>query len=68
MTFVTVTVPQRLKPCLAYGFYGTAEQLAEKVAVSEEIIPQWLKPDRFTTTYVWAEACTLQKPEFLRSL
>jgi hypothetical protein len=34
----------------------------------EEIIPQRLKPDLFANTCVRAEARTLQKPEFFRTL
>ena len=48
--------------------YGPTKQLAEKVVDLEKIIPQRPKPDLFLITYVRAEARTLQRPEFFRTL
>ena len=43
-------------------------EVAKKVVEPKEIIPQRLKPDLLASTYVRAEARTLQKPEFFLKL
>ncbi len=47
--------------------YGL-EEAAEEVFVSEKSFPQRLKPDSLQGSYVRAEARTLQRIEFFRSL
>jgi hypothetical protein len=55
-------------PGLRADFYGTTEQLAEKVTKDDKTIPQGLKPESFCSSYGTAEAVPLQNGAFFRKL
>jgi hypothetical protein len=50
------------------SFFGTAEQLAEKVGIDRKNVPQGLKPNVFATAYGTAEAMPFQNRAFFRKL
>src|SRR5277367_5731464 len=61
-------MPQGLKPSLLWLFAARLKRMRKKSLLRIESCPQRLKPDLFSISYVRAEARTLQKPEFFRSL